>query len=70
MILKNDRRNRVNKYIALHTGNEAELDYPTRVGGDVMVCVCEENGSFGADFMYFTKQDLLDMLKLFEEQGK
>lgn len=38
------------------------------VGGDVLVCVCEENGSFGADFMYFTKQDLLDMLKLFEEQ--
>ena len=70
MILKNDMRNRVSKYIALHNGNEAELYYPNREDEETLVCVCEENGSFGAEFMYFTKQDLLDMLKLFEEQDQ
>lgn len=58
----------MSKYIILHNGNEAELDQPTKAGEDVLVCVCEENGSFGPEFMYFTKQDLLDMLKLFEGQ--
>ena len=57
-------------YTTLHNGNEAELYYPNREGEETLVCVCEENGSFGAEFMYFTKQDLLDMLKLFEEQDQ
>lgn len=60
----------MSKYVTLHNGNDAEL-VVVGVSGDVEwynICVCEENGSFGAEFMYFTKQDLLDMLKLFEER--
>lgn len=55
----------MNKYTVLDNGNEAELDLGS---GDNRVWVCEENGSFGREYMCFTKQDLLDMLKLFEEQ--
>ena len=60
----------MSKYITLHNGNDAKL-VVVAVSGDVEwhnICVCEENGSFGAEFTYFTKQDLLDMLKLFEKQ--
>ena len=60
----------MSKYVTLHNGNDAKL-VVVAVSGDVEchnICVCEENGSFGAEFMYFTKQDLFDMLKLFEKQ--
>ncbi len=52
------------KYFILNDGKEANLEDFCR---EATVCVCEENGGFGREFMYFTKQDLIDMLALFEE---
>lgn len=55
----------MSRYVTLDSGNEAELDLGS---GDNRVWVCEENGAFGREYTCFTKQDILDMLNLFQEQ--